>query len=283
MAKPRSVDAKLSRLRALRRETAVPEHVAELQRALGDRSNLVVAEAAEIAGERQLTDLAPDLVAAFDRFLVDPVQTDPLCLAKLAIVDALNKMDRDEEEVFLKGLRHVQREPRLAAVQALGQSMLPAAVALLRLKVRVGDTQPEVTAECLTALMNAAPRESLSFVAGFLDAANEVVQQGAAFALGESRRADALDLLKGYWPRARAGPVQEVILLAIAMTRLPAALDFLLEVLAGDDPPAASAALSALAIHRHNEALRERVAAVVARKKDAALQERFRKKFEARE
>ncbi len=161
--------------------------------------------------------------------------------------------------------------------------MLPAAVPLLRFKARGGDAEPEVTAECLTALMNAAPRESLSFVAGFLDAANEVVQQGAAFALGESRRPDALDVLTGHWPRARGSSVQEVVLLAIAMTRLPVALEFLLEVLATGDPAAASAALSALAIHRHNETLRERVAAVVARKKDAGLREQFRKKFESKE
>jgi hypothetical protein len=84
-------------------------------------------------------------------------------------------------------------------------------------------------------------------------------------------------------PEAQRGSFQEVLLLAIAMTRLPAAVDFLLEILAGEDKAAGLAALTALAIHRHNQALRDRIKAAVATKKDAAFQERFKKKFEAKE
>ena len=47
MAKARAVDAKLARLRALRTEPVGPALVAELRGLLGDKSNLVVAEAAE--------------------------------------------------------------------------------------------------------------------------------------------------------------------------------------------------------------------------------------------
>jgi HEAT repeat protein len=322
MAKPRGVDAKLSRLRALRQEPLEAEQLTELRQALADKSNLVAADAAEIVGERNLADFAPDLVAAFDRFMTDAAETDKLCRAKIAVVEALNKIDHDRADVFLRGIHHVQMEPRwgkeedtaaplrggaafglvrmhypevilllvdlladaekdarLTAVQAIGQSCLPAAVPLLRFKARVGDADPAVTAECLTALMSAAPNESLAFVASFLQRGGEVVQEAAAFALAESRRPEALDALTGYWPRARGGPLQEALLLAIAMTRLPAATEFLMTILAGDNRPAALAALSALAIHRHNPAIKERVAAVV-RTGDAAMQERFKKKFE---
>ena len=293
--------------------------------ALADPSNVVVGQAAEIVGERILSDLAPDLAAGFHRFLVDPAESDKRCLAKHAIVEALNKIEYDRPDVFLIGIRHVQMEPRfggaedsaallrgscgygllrlnypnvvyllvdlladpekparLAAVKALGELGTPAAVALLRFKVRTGDHDPEVTAECLAVLMTAAPAESLDFVASFLDGPSDVVQEGAAFALGESRRADALDVLKERWPQTRRGSFQEALLLAVAMTRLPAALDFLLGVLAGDNRDAALAALSALAIHRHGP-VRERIAEVVARKGDAALQERFNKQFKAKE
>jgi HEAT repeat protein len=322
MAKARSVDAKLSRLRALRQENLEAEQFAELRQALADKSNLVAADAAEIVGVRSLPDLAPDLVAAFDRFMTDPAQTDKLCRAKIAIVEALDKIDYDKADVFLRGIRHVQVEPRwpkpedsaaplrgasafalvrinypdvilllvdlltdaekdarLVAVQALGQSGALAAIPLLRLKARVGDADPAVTAECLTALMSTAPDESLAFVTSFLHGSGEAIQEAAAFALAESRRPDALDVLTGYWPKARRGPLQEVILLAIAMTRLPAAIEFLLPILAGDNQTAALAALSALAIHRHNPVIKERVAAI-ARQGDAAMQERFKKKFE---
>src|SRR6478735_3632476 len=111
MAKARGVDAKLARLRAARTESVTPALLAELRDALGDKSNLVVAEAAEIVGERNLTDLVPDLVTAFRRFLVDPVETDKLCRAKIAIAEALNRVEADVEEVYRLGLGHVQPEP----------------------------------------------------------------------------------------------------------------------------------------------------------------------------
>ncbi|MBL8797437.1 MAG: HEAT repeat domain-containing protein [Planctomycetia bacterium] len=322
MAKARGLDARLERLRALRQEPASPEHVAELRKALADKSNLVAAEAAEIVGARLLAELTPDLVAAFDRFMVDPAETDKLCRAKLAIVETLNKLEYDQEAIFLTAIRHVQMEPRwgtsedaaadlrgsaafglvrlnyrdvvlllvdllldrekvarMAAAQALGETRAPAAIPLLRYKARLGDKDSEVTAECLAALMVAAPVESLPFVTRFLNSADEALQQGAAFALAESRRADALAVLKDHYAKARRSSLQEVLLLAISMTRLPAGLEFVFEVLAGDDRTAAQAALAALAIHRHNDSVHERVAALVAQKQDTALQERFRKKF----
>jgi HEAT repeat protein len=326
MAKPRSVDAKLARLQALRREPVAEGHVAEVRQALADRSSLVAAAAAEIAGERGLAELAADLVAAFDRFMIRPAETDRLCLAKIAVVEALNRIEYDGEEVFLRAIRHVQMEPRwggeedaaaglrahaafglvriahpdvmilladlladpekvarLAAARALGASGARAAIPLLRFKARTGDAEPEVTVDCLAALMSASPGESLSFVAGFLDSPSDAVREGAAFALAESRRPDALAILQGYWPRVRQGPLQEVVLLAISITRLPAALDFLMEVPVGGERDVALAALSALAVHRHNDALKERVRVAVAGKGDAALQRRFVQKFEAEE
>ena len=136
----------------------------------------------------------------------------------------------------------------------------------MRFKARLGDEDPAVTAECLTALMTAAPRESLPFVREFLHTHRDAIQEGAAFALAESRRPDALDVLKEYWPNARGGSLQDVLLLAIAMTRLPDALEFLMVLVIADNQAAALAALSALAIHRHNESIRQRIAAVVAEK-----------------
>lgn len=322
MAKARGVDAKLARLRALRHDPPAPEHLGELRAALVDKSNLVVAEAVEIVGARGLVEFVPDLRAAFERFMVEPEETDKLCRAKTAIVEVLNKLEYDNDDVFLRGVRHVQFEPvwggqadtashlrgssalglvrinysgvvllladlladpekvaRQAAAQALGETRAPAAIPLLRYKARVGDKDAEVTGDCLTALMVAAPKESLPFVADFLHAADEAKQQGAAFALGESRRPDALDVLIQYWPKAGPPALKEVILLAIATTRLPDALEFLLEQLAGTERAVALAALNALAIHRHNEGIRARIADVIANKSDAVVSERFGKKF----
>jgi HEAT repeat protein len=323
MARARGVDAKLTRLRLVRNEPVTPALLAELRKGLADKSNLVAAAAAEVVGERGLTDLVPDLVAAFPRFLIDPVETDKLCRAKIEIAEALNRIEADAEDVYRAGLRHVQPEPcwggsedtaaplraaaafalvrvnprdlmvlladlladpekvaRAAAAKALGASGHLAAVPLLRLKARLGDPEAEVVVECLTALMSLAPGESLGLVGGFLHSATDAVAEGAALALGESRRPDALEMLTAHWPKARRDETfAGVVLLAVAITRLPPAIDFLLEVLARDGEPAA---LPALAIHRHNPVVRERVAAVVA-SKGADLKTAFAREFPADE
>jgi HEAT repeat protein len=318
MAKVRRVDAKLQRLRLLRDEEPTPAVVAELREFLADKSNLVVAEAAELVGKHALTSLMPDLTAAFHRFLIDPVETDMLCRAKIAIAEALNRLEADEEDVYRAGLRHVQREPcwggsedtapplraaaafalvrmnprdltilladlladpekvaRSAAAKALGALGTQAAIPLLRFKARVGDAEPDVVADCLTALVQAAPEESLSFVAEFLSSAADEIAEGAALALGESRRPAALDILKDHWPRARRHEsLGSVLLLAVAITRLPAGLDFLIQLLADEGEPGA---IAALAVHRHNPTIRDRVAEVV--KAKPALRKAFEKEF----
>src|SRR5690242_11505856 len=111
MAARQSLDDKLAELRALRGQTLTDEQRADLRKRVGDRSNLVVAAAAAIAGENSLVELAGDLESAFDRFLANPLKDDKLCRAKIAIVQALDRMEHPRMEVFLKAARHVQLEP----------------------------------------------------------------------------------------------------------------------------------------------------------------------------
>jgi HEAT repeat protein len=111
MAKPRSLEAKLARLRDLRRESASPQLLEELRGFLRDSSNHVVAAAVEMVGAAPFPDLAPDLLDAFERFLDQPEKKDKLCRAKIAVVEALNKLEFDDEPFFLRGVRYVQLEP----------------------------------------------------------------------------------------------------------------------------------------------------------------------------
>jgi hypothetical protein len=100
MATRPTLDDKLAALRQLRGQVLTAEHRADLLKSLGDRSNFVVAAAAEIAGENALVELAKDLEAAFPRFLVNPIKDDKLCRAKIAIVRALDKMEHQRPDVF---------------------------------------------------------------------------------------------------------------------------------------------------------------------------------------
>ncbi|MFO0888411.1 MAG: hypothetical protein U0790_04600 [Isosphaeraceae bacterium] len=111
MAKRSSLDDKLAAIRGLRSREPGPALTAELQKALADRSNFVVAAAAAVAGDRGIVELAGDLESGFTRYLEDPVKTDKLCRAKLAIVHALDKLEHRRSDVFLQAARHVQLEP----------------------------------------------------------------------------------------------------------------------------------------------------------------------------
>src|SRR5262249_25170725 len=108
MAKARSTEAKLAKLRPLRGAARSPELFRELRAALNDSSNLVVAEAVALVRDAHHTELVPELLAAFDRFLENPEKTDKLCRAKIAIAEALNELDYSGEDFFWRNARYVQ-------------------------------------------------------------------------------------------------------------------------------------------------------------------------------
>src|ERR1035438_2565433 len=103
----RKVEEDIEALNRLR-EAPPADAVPPLRKALADRVNLIVAKAAKIAAERQLRDLVPDLLCAFDRLFEKPVARDPQCWGKNAISQALVAMEHRQVAPFLRGLRPVQ-------------------------------------------------------------------------------------------------------------------------------------------------------------------------------
>jgi HEAT repeat protein len=306
MAPRASLDDKLAALRELRGQALTAEEMAELRKRIGDRSNLVVAAASAIAGENAMVELSKDLEATFDRFLANPLKDDKLCRAKIAIVQALDRMEHQDADVFRRAAGHVQLEPvwggtedsapplraaavvalaraegsgalpmlvdaladpakdvRIAAASALGAVGTEGAGLVLRLKVRVGDRDPDVLSECLGALLAVDPEENLALVTGFLDPSNPAACEAAALALGRSRLPEALDPLKGCWPRCHSPDLRQQVLLSIAILRRPGATDYLMELVASEAEPTAIAALSALRIFKSDPRLRERIAELV--------------------
>jgi hypothetical protein len=320
MAKPRSLNDKLEQVWRLRDQSPSAEGTALLRSTLKDRSSFLVAEAAAIIGTQALTELGDDLAAAFDRFMLDPEETDKGCRALIAITDTLNRLDYQQPEVFLRGVRHVQKiwctppedhaaplrahaamglarieypgviylladllldeeaAARAGAAQALAATGKNSVIPLLRFKVRLGDRDSAVIGDCFAGLIALDPDESIPFVAENLNGHRVEVQQEAALALGESRNPAALEHLRKRWTEGSHDAIQEALLLAVAMLRVPAAIDFLLEILAGGDRSAAPAALAALAIHRHNPDVRKRTAAAI-EGKGPTLTSLFEKKF----
>jgi hypothetical protein len=106
-----ALDRKLKELEALRASTDPAASAAPLRKALADRSNYYVSKAAALAAEFALESLTPDLVAAFERFLIDPIKSDPQCWAKNAIAKALKDLGYNDAAFFARGARYVQLEP----------------------------------------------------------------------------------------------------------------------------------------------------------------------------
>jgi HEAT repeat protein len=84
---------------------------AMLTHSLGHRSAAVVAVAARQIAQRQVHDLIDACNATFQRLLPLGVKGDSGCLAKTALVEALNALDALEATPFLAGVGLVQMEP----------------------------------------------------------------------------------------------------------------------------------------------------------------------------
>jgi hypothetical protein len=275
----------------LRRDPSSPAARQELAKSLANKINLLAAKAARIAGECKVDALAPQMVEAFHRFLKNGATTDRRCEAKIAIVRALEQIEYASHEPFLEGIRCVQIEPgwtgpvdtavelralsavglvrtnypdtgtelvhlladkergaRVGAVRAIAYWGTQAGALLLRFKVLSGDREPEVLAECFNALLFLDER-SLDFVAGYLDHEDDATAEGAALALGESHREEAFTHLKQH----ADSRIRPTVLLAIALLRQDAAIEYLLRLLPD------KAAATALEIYKDDPGISEKV------------------------
>ncbi|MBV8847246.1 MAG: HEAT repeat domain-containing protein [Bryobacterales bacterium] len=130
-------EKKISEIEALRSADPATA-VAPLRKALKDRANYLVSKAAAVAGALRAEELIPDLIAAFDRFLKDPVKSDPQCWAKTAVVKALKDLGHRDPDVFLKGIDHIQLEPVYGG-KADSAATLRGACALALIDCRMDD------------------------------------------------------------------------------------------------------------------------------------------------
>ena len=112
MAKSRKLESLLAQLEQIRLAPTTPEAVLLLRQLLTSKQPVALAQAATLIAEAELYDLIPDLVAAFEWAMTKkPSVQDPGCTAKLKLADALYRLDYSNEDLFLRGIRHVQRHP----------------------------------------------------------------------------------------------------------------------------------------------------------------------------
>jgi hypothetical protein len=276
---------------------------------LKHKSNHAIAAAADTAGRLELGSFCPALVDAFLDLMTKPATRDQGCKALIAIAKALATMDQPAPQVGppvdaaapLRGLcaqglvrmRHpdallecvtlladAEIAARAGAVRALGECGQVEGMLLLRLKALLGDDE-EIMGECFAALLRLAAAPSLEFVADFLTASSDEVAERAALALGESRIPAAFGLLRDAWERTARPELRRTLLLALAMLRKDEALEFLMTRLEEDTERVASDALAALVLYARDDAVRDRIGKVIAKRKSGALRAVFEKQFEA--
>jgi HEAT repeat protein len=241
MKKPDPVEQALDRLSTLRSRDGPPSEVAqELKRFLGNRSSLVSAKAAKIAGELRSSQLVPDLVAAFERLMADPHKLDKGCAALTEIVAALYEMDYLEPEIYLKGMHHVQMEgafgppvdaaAKLRGLSALGLARTRHPYALDEIVALLVDPWPRARIGAVRALASnggeaGALLLKLKIMTG--DDEPDVIAECFSGLLVDASERSLLFVAK--YADAEDPAIAEAAILAIGSSRLPAAFDRLKE------------------------------------------------------
>jgi HEAT repeat protein len=265
MTKSDLIEQALDRLSELRSERT-PAAVEEFRHALKHRSNLVAAKAAKIAGELRVTDLVPDLVSCFERFMAHPAKLDKRCAAVTEVVAALYDMDYLDPAIYLRGIRHVQLEASfgppvdeaaklraqcaLALVRTLHPEAMPRIVDLL------ADPQPQARIGAIRALAACGGERGallLRFKAHVGDRDPEVFGECLAGLL-DADFDGSLELVKKFVD-ADDDEIAEVAILTLGQQRRPEAFAVVREKWARTvDPSLRKTLLTAMATARIDEA-----------------------------
>jgi hypothetical protein len=166
-------------------------------------------------------------------------------------------------------LNDKESRARQGAVRAISCCNPREAEALIRFKVLIGDEEPDVIAECFTALLSVAADDNLQFIADLLSGKDEALRDLAALALGESRHPGAFQHLRTAWEDVLVTPARRAVLIrAAALHRTEPAFDWLINIIETDAREHAEIAVDALSVYERNTKLIERVQAALANRKD---------------
>ncbi|MGC9350097.1 MAG: HEAT repeat domain-containing protein [Anaerolineae bacterium] len=238
MAKSRRLEDRLAALDDLRADPTSEESIEALRRALTSKVNHIVGRAAQISGEFWLEELEPDLVDAFERFMINAAKTDPACIAKTAIAEALYRMEAYQPEVYLDAIGHVQLEPtyggqedtaaKLRGISALGLVRIDYPNVMILLAQLLADPEADARIAAARAIGYAgldAGTPLLRFKALIGDDHPQVLAD-TFVALLKLAPDSSLSFVAGFLQRADV-TVQEAAAVALGESRLVQAFPFL--------------------------------------------------------
>jgi hypothetical protein len=196
-----------------------------------------------------------------------------------ALVDCPGISDADLLSALLEPLTDTDKTVRMEAARAIAQVGGVGATLILRLRALLAKDEPEVLGAVYSALLSLEGEKAIALVANYLEAGDDLAAE-AAFALADMRTREALAALID---RLRAGVdtwFGSVLFSAIALTRLPQALDYLIAIVARDarEAPAAIEAIGRIA---PNAELHARVQLAVERTGSSRLQQAMRQHMPA--
>ena len=196
-----------------------------------------------------------------------------------ALVDCPGISDADLLTILLEPLTDADKTVRMEAARAIGQVGGVSAALILRLRALLGSDEPEVLGAVYSALLSLEGAQAIPLVGGYLKEGGDLAAE-AAFALADMRTPEALAALI---ERLRAGAdawFGAVLLSAIALTRLPAAIDFLLALIARDAREAPQV-IEAIGRTAPNAELRARVQRAVEQTGSQRLEQALRQHLPA--
>jgi hypothetical protein len=155
-----------------------------------------------------------------------------------ALVDCPGISDADLLAALLEPLTDADKTVRMEAARAIAQVGGVSAALLLRLRALMGsggqrDDEPEVLGVVYASLLSLEGASAVPLVAKALEAEDDLAAE-AAFALADSRRSEAFAALLTRHREGADAWFGKVLLSAIALTRLPEAIDFLICTVARD-------------------------------------------------
>jgi hypothetical protein len=202
--------------------------------------------------------------------------------AKLRAVSALG-LARTRHPQALEEIVQLLVDPwpqaRIGAIRALASNGGHAGALLLRLKVLTGEDELDVLAECFSGLLASTAESSLPLVAAYIESEDQAFAEAALLAIGASRLPQALTLLQTRWEKSAFSPLRRALLLAIAMVRSEAAIEFLISLLPDSNAQTGKDIIAALALFRDNGKVRADVEQAVSALNDKTLSEAFREEF----
>lgn len=123
---------------------------------------------------------------------------------------------------------------RVNAVRAIEQVGSDSAALLLRLRAELASDEAELLGACYTGVLALEGPASISWAAQFLPAADDAAAE-AAMAIAQTHTPEAFDLLRTAFLKARDPWFRTALLSAAALTRQPAAVEWLLDLIAQEE------------------------------------------------